>query len=502
MQTRTTDPCGRPANFDNPFPESADADQRRAAHIFKFSKKEMIMPDPLYLDTCALDAALKGNAAINKQLSQARQAGRRLLIIQQVEIEILYGNIHTLKNSPKKTFLDQVPPPDLREKTRTGIKKIGVEIDTRWREIPASEYENWISIGKDNASISDRKVLAQVKASAKARGIANPEILTAEVGEKAMANEKLTQKWGVKSVKAWPTYFPLPEDKHVILADYPEDKEGEVTRHFKDHAVWEKLSNDSGEDKLRLKNLPPVAGEQPMSVRTQVVVAGVGIAAQAVTSEMMSRVVGHFTEAINLATAEFDARHPDAFQLRAQAGLNRYKQAHETALTRANLPSNLKVAEAFALAFTKDSDVARAKAVWDAQIAKVVSAKDGAISGYGKLAGEYMDAMVELYDKVRSAALGVQDIAADIKKRGTVIQAAGEALQQTFWKNLVHTLPFPVLYYEWMNVKNTGDSLVTLGSTVLAFSTYISDQLDDYDALLRQLEQELQKVSDELNKFG
>ena len=36
------------------------------------------MPDPLYLDTCALDAALKGDAAINKQLSEARQAGRRL----------------------------------------------------------------------------------------------------------------------------------------------------------------------------------------------------------------------------------------------------------------------------------------------------------------------------------------------------------------------------------------------------------------------------------------
>ena len=155
-----------------------------------------------------------------------------------------------------------------------------------------------------------------------------------------------------------------------------------------------------------------------MPVRTQLALAGVGIAAQAVSSEMMSRVFGHFTEAITLARTEFDARHPDAFQLRAQAGLDRYKQAYETALMRANLSSNLKVAEGVALAFTKDSDIARAKAVWDAQIAKVVAAKDGAVSGYGKVAGEYLIALGDLDEKLVSVGLGVQDIAADIKKRG------------------------------------------------------------------------------------
>jgi hypothetical protein len=83
-----------------------------------------------------------------------------------------------------------------------------------------------------------------------------------------------------------------------------------------------------------------------------------------------------------------------------------------------------------------------------------------------------------------------------------VIAAAGEALQATFWKNLVTTLQFPVVYCEWLNVKNTADSLVNLGATVLAFSTYISDRLTAYDATLKQLEQEMLKVSNELNKFG
>jgi hypothetical protein len=462
----------------------------------------MIMPDPLYLDTCALDAALKGDAAINKQLSEARQAGRRLLVIQQVEIETLYGNIHTLKNSPKKTFFDQVPPPDLREKKRTGMQKIGVEIDTKWREVPAPEYESWLSIGKDNASISDRKVLAQVKASAKARGIASPEILTAEVDSKAMANNEFTNKFGVKSVRSWSTYPLAKEVPRVILADYPADKEGEVIRHFKDHAVWEKLSEDSGEDKLRLKNLPPIPGEQPIRFRTQLAMAGVGIAAQAVSAAMMAAVIDHFTNAISLATAEFDARHPDPVLLRAQAGLARYMQAYQTALTRVNLPSNLKVAESLALAVTKDRDIPAAKAAWDAQIARVVSAKDGAISGYGKVAGEYLNALADLDEKLASADLGIQNIAADIKKRGSVIVDAGVALQQTFWKNLVLTLPFPVVYYEWLNVKNTGDSLVDLGTTVLAFSNYVSDRLAAYEALMQQLQQEMQRVSDELNKFG
>jgi hypothetical protein len=457
------------------------------------------MPDPLYLDTCALQQALNGNVSINNQLSQARQAGRRLLVVQQVEIEILYGNFHTLKFNSKKTFFDQVPPPDLREKKRTGMQRIGVEIDTKWREIPNSEYESWISIGEKNASISDRKVLSQVKASAKARGLANPEMLTAETGAKAMANDNFTQKWGVKSIKAWPTN-PLPP--RVILADYPSDREIEVTRHFKDHAVWEKLSNDSGEDKLRLKNLPPVPGEQPMPVRTQLAMAGVAITAQAVTSEMMSRVFDHFTNAINLAKGEFDANHPDPVLLQAQAGLARYMQAYQTALMRANGPSNLRVVEAGALALTKDSDIPAAKAAWDAQIARVVSAKDGTISGYGKVADEYLTALENLDKKLVSVGLGVQDIAADIKKRGSVIVDAGVALQQTFWQNLVLTLPFPVAYYEWLNVKNTGDSLVNLGTTVLAFSTYISDRLVAYETLLQQLQQEMQRVGDELSKFG
>jgi hypothetical protein len=489
-----------PRQLDNPFLESDDADRRRAANIFKFSKKEIIMPDPVWLDTCALDNALKGNAAINRQLSEYRRAGRRLLIIQQSEIEMLYGNIYTLKKG--KDYLKQVPSPEFREKMRTGLKKIGVEIDTKWREIPTPELDSWVSIGAENVSISDRKVLSQVRASAKARGIANPEILTAEIDTKAMANNNLTKKWGITSVQAYKLNSVDPEFPRVTLADYPEDKEGEVTKHFKDHAVWEKLSEESGEDKPLLKKLAPVAGEQPVAVRTQVAVVGVGIAAQAVSSAMMSGVIDHFTNAINLAKAEFDARHPDPVLLRAQAGLSPFMQAYQVALRTANRPSNLKKTEAVALAFTKDSDIPEAKEYLDAQIARVVSAKDGTLSSYRKVAREYIDAMVELDKKVVSVAFGVQDIAADIKKRGSVILSAGEALQTTFWKNLVITIQFPVVYYEWMNVKNTGDSLANLGSTVLAFSTYISDRLTAYQALVTQLQQEMQNVSDELTKFG
>jgi hypothetical protein len=465
----------------------------------QFCEKEQLMPDPIWLDTNALDNALKGNAAINKQLSEYRRAGRKLLVTQQVETELLFGNFYTLKKGKK--FLDQVPKPEFREKMRTGMQKIGVTIDTKWREIPSSQFDNWCSIDTINVSKSDSRVLAEVKASAKARGIANPEMLSGEFFPKAMANTKLTAKWGITVIPTANTFPLAPEVPRVNLADYPEDNEGEVTKHFKDEQVWEKLAEDAGEDKSTLKKAAAVAGKDtPAS--TKLALAGAGIAAQAVSSHMMSRVFDHFTEAINLAKAEFDALHPDAFQLRAQAGLDRYKQAYETGLMRVNLPSNLKIAEAVALAFTKDSDLTRAKAIWDAQIAKVVSAKDGTISGYGKVAGEYMDAMVKLHDKVYSAAVGVQDIVADIKKRGSVIVAAGEALERTFWKNIVLTLQFPVVYYEWLNVKNTADSLQNLGSTVLSFATYISDRLAAYDIVLKQLEQELQKVSDELNKFN
>jgi len=427
------------------------------------------MPDPIWLDTNTLSFALKGDPGINLQLSKLRQGGRQLLVTQQVEIEILFGNIFTLKQN--KAFLAQTPPPEFREYVRKGMKKVGVTIDTRWQEIPTAKLKEYEKILANNMSISDRRVMSEIKASAEARGIAAPEMITAETGTKAMANAPLMKKeWGVTSTPAAVT--KNPSARHVILSDYPEDGEGELSRFFKDKPVWGKLA-----------------------------IIGGTIAAQQISAQAMASVFDHFNEAIAKARGAFDARHPDPTQLQAQTGLDRYKQAYETALSRVNRPSGLKAAEAVALAFTKPGDVERVKAMWDAQIAKVVSAQDGTISVYGKVADEYMDAMVALHNQLAAASAGVDAIAADIEKRGTVIAAAGDTLEQAFWYGLPGTLAFPVAYYEWLNVKNTADSFQNLGATVLTFSTYISDRLAAYDALLKKLEDEMLKVSNEVNRF-
>jgi hypothetical protein len=427
------------------------------------------MGDPIWLDTNTLDKALKGDPAINQQLSGYRKAGRQLLVTQRVEDELLYGNPLTMKKN--KPFVQQIPSPEFKSRFKMGMSKIGVEVDIRSNAIPIEKLFKYRAIKSANVAESDRRVLSEIKASAESRGILKPQMITAEKAAKAMTAH--ASAWGIESVAAaTPKAGAVPEPPRVILADYPQDKEGAISKYFKDRPVLKKLG-----------------------------IIGGTIAAQEISSKMMSLVFDHFNDALARAGKEFDAQHPDPEQLKVQAGLDRYKRAYEAALSRVNQPSNLKAAEMLILAFTRDRDIDKTKAYLDGQIAKVVSVADGRLSGYGKVASEYIDAMISLYRKLGTASVGLPDMASDIDKRGSVISAAGADLEQTYWKALPVVSPFPLAYFEWLGVKNTADSFKELGGSVLSFSTHISNRLAAYTAMLNQLDGELVKVSNEMGKY-
>src|SRR6266436_3441603 len=270
------------------------------------------MPDPIWLDTNTLIFALKGDAAINRQLSEYRTAGRQLLVAPKVRDEILNGNV--LTEDPTVASWTKRPYPEKAALTATGMRKIGVELDLAGSKIPQPQRIDYYGIAEDvkgvNVEPSDRLVLSQVKASAQARGIANPEMITDENKKHAMSIH--ASRWGIRSVAtAKPAPGSVPAPPRVILADYPSDKNGPVSNKFKDNEVLKKsgLLKDEEQDRKAGNGAARQAGMA---------------AAKAITEAILDAVKKHYTSALSDARKEFDTKYPDPRALNSWKNLPRY----------------------------------------------------------------------------------------------------------------------------------------------------------------------------------
>src|SRR5579863_1721988 len=148
------------------------------------------MGDPVYLDSNVVIRALLGDPSINDQLTELRKAGRQLLITQSVENELLYGkpkatpaNNYTVKiqTTDPNDYISKIRWPDKQAPMKMGMSKLGIGVDIQSNAIPPAKLAQYRMIRKDNVGEKDRWVLAEIKASAESRGIANPEFITAEL---------------------------------------------------------------------------------------------------------------------------------------------------------------------------------------------------------------------------------------------------------------------------------------------------------------------------------
>jgi uncharacterized protein YukE len=426
------------------------------------------MADPIWLDTSAVINALRGDPALNDQLSAFRKAGRKLLITQQVETEALYGNpLSVPRNQPR---VPKGPSPQERAYAQFGMSKIGVEVDVNTRAIPPATREIYLTLkGWGNVSLSDRTILAEIKASAEMMGVGKPQLLTAEANNQAMRT--MTGNWGIESVQA--AKSPDLTRARVNLKEYPPDEEGEISKFFKDRPLFQKLK-----------------------------LLGLSIAAQEISNEMMSEVLDHFKSEVSQAEKALDINHPDPARLKAQAGLEPFKRAYEAGLAQVSAAQTARVFEAVALAFTRDEDIDAVKAQMDKQIVKIKSAADGKISSFGKLAGEYVDALVLLYKKVVRSASGLDAIADAVEQRGKIVKSAGDDLEQLFWDKAPVISAFPLAYFEWLNVYNLASALEDVGGQVLTFANQVRARLDACTKVLEGLDQELAKVSEATYAYG
>jgi hypothetical protein len=175
--------------------------------------------DPVWLDTCVVSNVNNGDKIAEHFLQLLHEEGYELLIVPAVNNELLNGNPLTMKGN--KPVWEQVPTEASRATLEALKVRLGIKVDTSsgaipWKTRALYAMQGHIEPGKDPKtgkplavprsldaiSESDSLVLGQVMASAQARKIANPIMVTGETGQKAMLSQSHLYK--VTAIKVPP----------------------------------------------------------------------------------------------------------------------------------------------------------------------------------------------------------------------------------------------------------------------------------------------------------
>jgi len=449
------------------------------------------MPDPIWLDTNVVDRVIKGDIALDAELRNLRRRGHRLLMVPAANNELLNGN--PLKMKGTKPVWEQAPTPASKVRMQIELKRLGIELDmssaklsqeTRvnyamQRHVPRKPTEA-LPKSLNNISESDSLVLSQVKASAEARGVQHPVMFTAEQGTKAMITQ--AHVYGVTPMtlngNAPPTggnaaaaAAKSPKVPKIDLSQYPPDKEGPISKFFK--------------DRPKLAQAGLLAGQ---------------VAAQLVSAKMLEMVQSHFSGVLKDAQKDFRAKYPDAASLWRNGRIDQHKQAYEAALAKLKAPSNAKVAGAVMVAVAPEKDQA---AVWrhvQDRLSRVKLA-DGAMGSYGAASSAYINAMADLGGLLAKYQTGLPEIADDIRKRASLLEHAGNELEKAFW-TIMHVAVFsPITYYQTFDIHHAAEVFLSLAGNVGGFAAEISGRMSEYERMGAQLDKELIKVSEEMGKY-
>ena len=159
------------------------------------------MADPLWIDSNTIIYISNGNTALEAEIiALAKQ--RDIYYVPKSREEARIGNpLKTKKNKPWQP--NRLETTEVVDKT---LERLPVKLDTAATKEGLAEFRDrgFFSVDKSGNKVvdvargvseSDAVVLTQVAASAKARGVSNPEMLTSDVGIFNGADHK---RWGIK----------------------------------------------------------------------------------------------------------------------------------------------------------------------------------------------------------------------------------------------------------------------------------------------------------------
>jgi hypothetical protein len=260
--------------------------------------------------------------------------------------------------------------------------------------------------------------------------------------------------------------------KNLDMADYPADKNGPVTRFFKDRPVVRAVSAQAAQQ-----------------------------GAQYVKGKMMDAVEAHFSSTLENARAEFQAQFPDAASLVRDARIDERRQAYDAALRKLKAPSN---ARTFALVMTALSTPEKDVAARLAQVEKHFASIGGqpqVIRDFIQARETYMDAMEQVMEALPRYMGPLPDIAADISARGSVLQRAGKDLSDAFWSIMGSPLAgIPMVYYESFDIYLAAGVFERLGGQVQGFASEIRGRSNSYQTTWNKLDGEMMRLTNDIAK--
>lgn len=258
------------------------------------------------------------------------------------------------------------------------------------------------------------------------------------------------------------------------LADYPPDREGRITRFFKDRPVLKQLSS-----------------------------VGVTLTAQYAKNKAFELVQSHFESALDKARKDFQRSFPEAVSLSRNARIDDRRKAYYAALAKLSAPDRRRKLVIVLAAIGPEKGIdARLRAA-EEYLASLGDTTAVDIKNYRAAAEAYENDMIDVVTELaKYRGTLTPDIVSDIRKRASVLQGASQNLADTFWSIMGSPLAgFPLVYYESWDIYFVSEIFKDLASHVGGFATEIEARRIEYEDLDQLLDEELVKVANQLNRI-
>jgi hypothetical protein len=123
---------------------------------------------PVWLDNNVLVHIDKGNTAFADEIIKLQKDGHEVLLPKSVEREFLHGRGFKPADTVRRQGV---------------LNRLRINVDTMANQVPMQQLRAWRDEAiRHGLSITDADIIAQVRASAQARGISNPIFFTKDAG--------------------------------------------------------------------------------------------------------------------------------------------------------------------------------------------------------------------------------------------------------------------------------------------------------------------------------
>lgn len=271
----------------------------------------------------------------------------------------------------------------------------------------------------------------------------------------------------------------------IDLSDYPPDKEGLVSRFFKNDTLQKLTAGVS-------------LGRDALSMAGQAAGGWIEEAIQTITEPIQS----HFARALDEAQREFRERFPDANSLLRHWEIDRHRKAYEAAAAKLRIPDQVRLGAKVLLAFTPDKDLDAASHEMEQRLANVGTRPEER-RNHQDSGAAYEDAMINLLAEMSEYEVLLPTIDEDIAKRALVLQHAAHDLEAAFWSVIQSPAALvPVIYYESFDIYRVAGIFQRLSGNMAGFAAEINSRTAEYQRVRDSLDEQLLRVRAQLNASG